>query len=549
MLARLYDRTLSLSRLRRVALAILLGALSALALPPWHIVPLVIPAFAGLLWLLDAAAQSPRPLRASAVTAWLFGVGHFLVGVHWIAEPFLVDAARHGWLIPFALAGLAGGLALFPAATGLITVALARRFALAGITQALAFAAVWVFLEWVRSWLFTGFPWNLTGYVWAATPEVMQAAAFVGIFGVSLLTMVVGAAPAALAGPRTGPGSGRSASAWVAVAFFTIALPAAVWAGGALRLSAAPVYSPDDTAAMVPGVRLRIVQANIPQRRKWQPGLRAGHLQRHVALSRQPSPDPSTPPPTHVIWPETAVPFFLANDDVARTVAAAAAPRNGALITGAPRRAGSPGDGRFWNAAHVITSDGRITANYDKAHLVPFGEYVPLRGVLPIDKLVPGQGDFSAGAGRLTIAIPGLPSVSPLICYEAIFPGAVARQDTRPGWLLNLTNDAWFGTFAGPQQHFAIAATRAVEEGLPLVRAANTGISAVVDPYGRPVVMLGLGVEGVIDSGLPLALPTPTPYARWGNAMPAGLLGLVALLIVLLQIGQRRRGQAQSDSP
>jgi len=546
MFTRLYDRTVSLSRQRRIALAILLGALSALALPPWHYVPVVIPAFTGLLWLLDAATQSPRPLRAAAVTAWLFGAGHFLVGVHWIAEPFLVDAARHGWLIPFALAGMAGGLALFPAATGLITIALARCFALSGIARVLTFAAVWVFFEWVRSWLFTGFPWNLTGYVWAATPEVMQAAAYAGIFGVSLMTVVAAGAPAVLAGPGAGPG----ARAWIAAAFFTVALPAAVWSGGAMRLGAAPVYGPDDTTAMVPGVRLRIVQANIPQRRKWQPELRAGHLQRHIALSQQPPSRPSALPPTHVIWPETAVPFFLANDDVARRVAAAAAPPGGALITGAVRRSGGKsGSAVFWNSAHVITGDGRIAANYDKAHLVPFGEYVPLRGILPLDKLVPGQGDFSAGAGRQTIVIPGLPPVSPLICYEAIFPGAAARRDARPGWLLNLTNDAWFGTFAGPQQHFAIAATRAVEEGLPLVRAANTGISAVIDPYGRPVVTLGLGVEGVIDSGLPRALPTLTPYARWGNALPAGLLGIAALLIVLLRAGQRRREQTEREIP
>jgi apolipoprotein N-acyltransferase len=324
---------------------------------------------------------------------------------------------------------------------------------------------------------------------------------------------------------------------------FTLILPAAVWSGGAMRLGAAPAYGPDDTVAMVPGVRLRIVQANIPQQKKWIAELRAGHLQRQIAMSRQPSPNSSIRPPTHVIWPETAAPFFLANDDAARSVVASAAPPDGALITGAPRRSGEPGNLRFWNAAHVITGDGRIVANYDKAHLVPFGEYVPLRGILPLDKLVPGQGDFSAGAGRQTLAVPGLPPVSPLICYEAIFPGAVARQDARPGWLLNLTNDAWFGTFAGPQQHFAIAATRAVEEGLPLVRAANTGISAVIDPYGRPVVMLGLGVEGVIDSGLPLALPTLTPYARWGNALPAGLVGIVALLIVVLRVGGRRPTQ------
>ncbi|NNE85665.1 MAG: apolipoprotein N-acyltransferase [Alphaproteobacteria bacterium] len=540
MFTHLYDRTLSLSRQRRTALAILLGALSALALPPWYFVPLVIPSFAGLLWLLDAAAQSPRPRRAAFVTAWLFGAGHFVVGVHWIVEPFLVNAARHGWLIPFALAGMAGGLALFPALAGLVTALLTRRFALAGVARALTFAALWVLLEWVRSWLFTGFPWNLMGYVWAATPEVMQAAAFAGIFGISLLTVVAGAMPAVL-----GSGSGRGMSSVVAVLLFTVAMPAAIWAGGAMRLDSAPVYDPNDTTAMVPGVRLRLVQANIPQRQKWQPQLRAGHLQRHIALSQQ----ASSNPPTHVIWPETAAPFFLASDAVVRAAVATAVPRDGVLITGAPRRSSETGDAQFWNAAHGITGDSQIVASYDKAHLVPFGEYVPLRGVLPLDKLVPGQGDFTAGAGRQTIAFPGLPSVSPLICYEAIFPGAAARSDDRPGWLLNLTNDAWFGTFAGPQQHFAIASTRAVEEGLPLVRAANTGISAIVDPYGRPVAMLGLGVEGVIDSGLPRALEAATPFARWGNAIPAGLLAMVTLLIVLLRVGQSPPGRVTGDSP
>ncbi len=541
MLARLYIQTISLGNQRRAALAALLGALSALALPPWHLVPLIIPAFAGLLWLLEAAAQSPKPLRAAAWTSWLFGVAHFLVGVHWIVEPFLVNAARHGWLIPFALAGLAGGLALFPAVTGLITVIFTRRFALGGIARALTFAAVWVFFEWVRSWLFTGFPWNLTGYVWAATPAVMQAAAVAGILGVSLMTVVAASMPAALAGA----GNDRRLTGWIAVALFTVILPAAVWAGGAARLGAAPAYGADDTAAMVPEVRLRIVQANIPQRQKWQADLRISHLRRHIALSQQPSPQR----PTHVIWPETAVPFFLANEENVRLAAAVAAPPDGVLITGAPRRSDNSGNRSFWNAAHAIAGDGRIVASYDKAHLVPFGEYVPLRGILPIDKLVAGQGDFSAGGGRQTIAIPGLPPVSPLICYEAIFPGAVARRDERPGWLLNLTNDAWFGTFAGPQQHFAIATARAVEEGLPMVRAANTGISAVIDPYGRPIAVLGLGVEGVLDSGLPRALADPTPFARWGNAIPAALLGIVVLMIALLQIGRRGSGPSTAEIP
>jgi len=306
MLARLHNRTMSLSGQRRATLAVLLGALSALALPPWYLVPLVMPAFVGLLWLLDAAAARSRPLSAAAVTAWLFGVGHFFVGTHWIAEPFLVDTARHGWLVPFAVAGFACGLALFPALASLVTAILAYRFALVGVARALVFAVVWVFLEWMRSWLFTGFPWNLIGYVWASTPAFMQFAAIAGIFGVSLITVVAAAMPASLAGPGREPG----AQPWIAVAIFTILLPAAVWAGGAMRLNDAPPYSPDGSEGMVPGVRLRIVQANIPQHQKWQSELQAGNLRRHIAMSRQ----TSSQPPTHVIWPETAVPFFLSND-------------------------------------------------------------------------------------------------------------------------------------------------------------------------------------------------------------------------------------------
>lgn len=536
MVVRLYHSTLGLSRQRRAALALLLGALMALALPPWHLVFLVVPGFAGFLWLLDAAQRTARPLRAAGVAGWLFGLGYYAVGVHWIVEPFWVDAARHAWLSPFALAGLAGGLALFAGATAVITAALARRFALTGISQALMFAVVWVVSEWVRSWLFTGFPWNLIGYVWTQTPAIMQAAAYIGIFGVSLLTVLAGAMPAALGSE----GAGAPRRAWVAVAVFTVVLPALVAAAGALRLAGAPNYA-SDPAAMVPGVRLRVVQADIPQRLKWKPELRAGHLRRYIALSRQ----AAAQPPTLVIWPETAVPYFLANDANVRAAVALAVPPGGALITGAPRRGD---DGQYWNSAHVIVGDGNIVATYDKAHLVPFGEYVPLRGILPIDMLVPGQGDFTAGTGPRTLAVPGAPPVSLLICYEAIFPGAVVDPNERPGWLLNLTNDAWFGTDAGPQQHFAIATTRTIEEGLPMVRAANTGISAVVDPFGRPLATLGLGVEGVIDSDLPRTLAAPPLYARWGNATVAALLFIIAIAAVLLRRAPAPGAAGRSDT-
>jgi apolipoprotein N-acyltransferase len=252
-----------------------------------------------------------------------------------------------------------------------------------------------------------------------------------------------------------------------------------------------------------------------------------------VALSR----GTAAVPPTHVIWPETAVPFFLANDVLARGEAVRAVPEGGALITGSVRSTFHTQTRQLHNAMLVIDGAANIQQVYDKSHLVPFGEYVPLRGFLPVEKIVPGQGDFTPGPGRELLRIAGLPPASPLICYEAIFPGWVTPRDERPGWLLNITNDAWFGNFAGPRQHFAIVATRAVEEGLPMVRAANTGISAVVDPYGRVRARLGIGVEGVLDSGLPQAL-SPTFYARWGDLIPMNL-GF-ALIVLGWVLGRRR---------
>jgi apolipoprotein N-acyltransferase len=220
--------------------------------------------------------------------------------------------------------------------------------------------------------------------------------------------------------------------------------------------------------------------------------------------------------------------------------AAHAAPVGGTLITGTVRSAFRSGTRQLHNTMLVIDGAANIQQVYDKSHLVPFGEYVPLRGVLPIDKIVPGQGDFTPGGGRELLTVTGLPSFSPLICYEAIFPGQVTPEAGRPGWLLNLTNDAWFGNFVGPRQHFAISTTRTVEEGLPMVRAANTGISAVIDPYGRVVARLGIGQEGVLDSDLPVSL-SPTPYARWGNMIP------LILAMCLIGVGLARRGKRDTS--
>ncbi|MBT4907843.1 MAG: apolipoprotein N-acyltransferase [Rhodospirillaceae bacterium] len=516
------ERLGALSGWRRAATSLLLGAISALALPPFHIVPLLVPAFVGLLWILDGADAAPRRRRLGLWIGFWFGFGHFIVGLHWIAEPLLVDPARTAWLIPIALPGLAAGLAVFPAlACGAL---LALPFRGAPAARVVGLAALWMVAEFARGIVFTGFPWNLMGYVWAGAPSMMQVTAVVGVLGLSGLTILAAGMPSILAA------DGKTAARrWGLAVAVTIMLPLGLWAGGQARLAGAN----DAGEALIPDVHLRIVQANIAQRDKWDQNLRAAHLERHLALSRT----PAAVAPTHVIWPETAVPFLLANDVLARVRSAAAAPPGGALITGSVRRAFHNETQQLRNALLVIDAAADVQRVYDKSHLVPFGEYVPLRGVLPIDKIVPGQSDFVAGVGRRLLEIPGLPAVSPLICYEAIFSGRVTPHGARPGLLLNLTNDAWFGTFAGPQQHFAIASTRAVEEGLPLVRAANTGISAVVDPYGRVIARLDIGEQGVLDSGLPAAL-SPTPFARWGELIP---MIMAALFLGFALVLARRR--------
>ncbi len=478
-------------RVRRFALAALLGAMATAALPPLHILPLYLVAFTGLARLIDASPGR----RAAFAVGWWFGFGHFVSGLYWFANALMTDPERFAWLIAPAVFGISGLLAVYPA----IAAMLARACA-AGGPRIAGLALAWVATEWLRGWLFTGFPWNLIGLGWTVSDAMIQLAALTGVWGLSLVTVFAAAAPAALAGP-----GGWRARAWPSV--LGAALLAAVWAGGAIRLANAG----DETVA---NVRLRIVQPNVAQDHKWKPELRAALFRRHLALTRS----PGFKSVTHVIWPETAVAYALADEPRLRAAIAAVTPPGGAVITGAIRTTpqGAPKP-QIWNNLAAVDGRGRVVASYDKFHLVPFGEYVPFRSILPLDKITYGSLDFSAGPGPRTLRVPGLPPFSPLICYEAIFPGRVLDPNDRPKWLLNITNDAWFGESSGPYQHFAAARMRAVEEGLPLVRAANTGISAVVDPYGRVRARLGLGEGGVLDSPLPTALEGAPPFARWGK--------------------------------
>ena len=507
---------------RRSALAAALGVLAAGALPPVHALPLLLVSFTGLVWLIDS---SRSPWRA-ALAGWWFGFGHFVAGIYWIGAALLTDPSRFGWLVVPAVIGLAAGFALFPALAALF----ARLPALTIGGRALALAVAWTAAEWLRGTILTGFPMNLLGTVWAPSLGMIQGAALAGVYGLSFVTVLAAAAPAAWAAPCAGAPPGRRRWLLPAAAF---GLLAAVWLGGEARLALAPEQTPGD-------IRLRLVQANVEQTLKWQEGERAAAVARHVQLSHRPGFEAAD----LVIWPEAAATFYVDESAPLRDFLSQAAPPGGYLLTGSPRRTRSAGRTiAFWNSLHALTPAGAIAATYDKHHLVPFGEYLPLRVLVPLPVLTYGAHDHSAGPGPRTLELPGVPPFSPLICYEAIFPGdAVADGATageRPHWLLNITNDAWFGHTAGPYQHFQAARLRAVEEGLPLVRAANTGISAVVDSYGRVVGRLGLGEEGVLDAHLPPALAPPPPMARFGQ-WPLAILLVVATLVAL-GLGRRRR--------
>ncbi|MEM9683835.1 MAG: apolipoprotein N-acyltransferase [Pseudomonadota bacterium] len=288
---------------------------------------------------------------------------------------------------------------------------------------------------------------------------------------------------------------------------------------------------------------MRIVQAGIPQREKWRRDRRRQNLELHLRMTTEDRPDWVT----HILWPENAATFFVEEEPAFRAAMARATPPGGMLITGAPRRVGPPV--QIWNSVFAVDSRGAVAASYDKAHLVPFGEYMPLRRYLPIDKVAHGAVDYSAGPGPATMRLTGLPALSPLVCYEAIFPGAVLDPSDRPAWLLNLTNDAWYGKTAGPHQHLAISRMRAVEEGLPLVRAANTGISAVIDPYGRELARLGLDRQGVLDFRLPTPVDSTTVYGRYGNRTVLIVVALGAILLLILRLFSAHAPRPEEPPP
>ena len=551
--------------------AFLVGAASALSLAPINLWPVMFVTFPPLVWLLDGIGAARRDgIRVAFAIGWWFGFGYFLSGLYWIGSAFLVDAKTFGWLLPFAVTLLPAGLAVF---IGVGFVA-ARLLWTPGRLRVLTLAATLSSAEWLRGHVFTGFPWNAFGYALTTPLPLAESVAIFGIWGLTFVAVAVFATPAVLA-----DGARRSLMP-VVLAAATLATLAAY---GELRLASHPTETVD-------GVRLRIMQPNIPQDERFRYAAKTQIMSRYVLMSQRagesalpPHPPPQAgeslhlypppqdlyPPPragegivgdpsglrgvTHLIWPESAFPFFLAREPDALSMIANMLAPNTTLITGAARLAEPvPGrsEKRAYNSVYVIDHSGSILATYDKLHLVPFGEYLPFQDLLEragLTQLTNVPGGFLPGAQRRRIAVPGAPDVLPLICYAAIFPGDAVPTGEQPGWLLNLTNDAWFGISSGPYQHFQQARVRAIEEGLPLIRAANSGISAVIDPLGRVIAALPLGHDGVLDAALPRPAQI-TIYARIGDFLfGVAVMGTMAASL-LFRLMRERATQIHQES-
>ena len=483
-----------------------LGIISVIALPPYYIFPAAIIAFSGLFYLLTKSNN----LKHSFALGYWFGVAHFGLGFSWIANALLVDIIAFGWLYPITI--IAAGL-FFGLFSGLATFLTCKAPTLIG--KYLSFAAFWGLSEWLRSFILTGFPWNLLGTILTFLPQMYQIASLIGIYGLSLLTILFCVAPTLIFSPQ-------KIYKILAISII-ILLPTANYIYGTYRLNQhQDIFAPT-------GIKIRLVQPSIPQELKWDRDTLEQNFAKHIELSRQNGLNDVD----LVIWGETASPFALDMDNQHRQQLLSAIPEHGYLITGAVRVQISPyGQTIPFNSMFAFNKQGDIVSHYDKSHLVPFGEYIPLREYLPswIKPITNTIANFQAGNGPRSISINKIPAFTPLICYEIIFPSQVTHKQDRPQWLINLTNDGWYGDSAGPHQHLVSTIMRAVEEGLTTVRVANNGISAIINPLGEIIAQMPLNYVGILDTTLPQKLSLPTLYSHYGNIIP---LCLIALLLIV----------------
>jgi apolipoprotein N-acyltransferase len=514
------------------ALCCLLAGLgAALAHPPFGILPGLL-GYGLALHLIDQDKGAPHRLRGGFWRGWLVGLAYFFVSTWWVGEAFLVEIELYGWMAPIAVLSLSGGLALFWGVA-----ALAYRWAVPKQASALVRIAVFVLVfsavEWLRGHVLTGFAWNLPGETWRAGSAPSQMASVVGAYGLSLITLwIAGSFGLLLRQDQRRQG--------LVLASLAVAMAAGLYGFGMVRLGSA--LPPSASGPVV-----RIVQANIPQSAKWTPENFRNILAKYTALTAHPS---KGPVPAVVIWPEGAIPAalddYLAPGSWTRDAVVASLKPGQVLMVGGYRLGGTFERPVYYNSLLGVRREGeglKVTGVYDKFRLVPFGEYLPLGeilGRLGIRRLVHAPDDFTPGPRPQPVQFDGLPLVQPLICYESLFPGftreGAALSGRRAAWILNVSNDAWFGKTSGPWQHLNIASYRAIEEGLPLVRSTPTGISAVIDAYGRrdPSQSLVQGTQGVIDSILPSAL-APTVYSRLGDGPFSAMLLIVLIIILVLR--------------
>ncbi|KPF84821.1 acyltransferase [Brevundimonas sp. AAP58] len=515
---------LLVGRWSRIGLALTAGVLAALVHPPFGFLP-------GLIAypLLMLLAERSGTVRGAFWVGWLAGFGYFLVGCWWVAEAFLVNPAQ-AWMAPFAASLLPAGIGLFWGAA----TALYRRFAPQGLARVLVFAALFALFEWLRGHVLTGFPWNPAGAGWRAGSAASQFASVAGVYGLGLMTVAAAAAFAPLLAP--GPRKGR-----IGVAIAGAVVFASLIVGGTIRLAGAEVQ---ETATLV-----RIVQPDVDQESKWTPEAYRSIVDRYVNLTAR----PGEALPDLVVWPEGALPasfgdVFAPGSPDGVAIAGALQPGQTLLAGFARGERGEDGQARYYNSLIALHDEGgeglRVGAIYDKHRLVPFGEFLPLGGLmsaLGVRSLVHMPADFSAGPTPAPIDLPNGSRVQPLICYESLYPGFTPAGRGRPEWIVNVSNDAWFGATSGPLQHLNLASYRAIETGLPVVRATPTGVSAMIDPWGRVIEgqRLNSGESGVIDARLPAAT-SPTVYGGFGD-IPFALLLLIGFLpLAVARLGARR---------
>ena len=463
------------------------GAVMALGQAPLGLWPLSLAGLCALTFLVSRASTA----GGAAWLGLLAGAGYFALALSWIVEPFLIEPEIYGWMAPFSVVFLSTGLGLFWA----IAAGLAVWKEPDPARRALRFALMLALVELARGYVLTGFPWALIGHVWVDTP-LAQLVALIGPNGLTALTALAASLPICL---RARP--------------FVAAGAVAILGIGGLGYGLDRLAQP---APMAPEVALRLVQPNAEQHLKWNPERAALFLERQLDLTAA-EPAPGKRRPDLVVWPETSVPYLL-NRSEGVLGAIAVAGHGATVVVGIQRTEGAQG----WNSLAVIGPDATVRAVYDKHHLVPFGEYVPFGDLawrwfgLAAFASQTGNG-YSAGSGAVVLDLgPALGRALPLICYEAVFPQDLRAAPGRADFILQITNDAWFGTLTGPWQHLAQARLRAIEQGLPLIRAANTGVSAVIDARGRVTAFLPLGKAAFLDAALPGAT-APPPYARFGD--------------------------------